>query len=103
VARFELVSLIGLISRPEAYAGRVVTAIGYVSLADMDSALYLTELDCQNKITKNAIWLEPPFPPEAPKVHLSYGIVVGTVVPSLGRLGLYSGCITTLTRVGAWR
>ncbi len=102
MSTFDFVSLVGLIARPEAYEGRTVTVVGYVVAAGGSSgaAIYLSELDQQNGVTKNALWLDCE-PGQAS--NEGYCIVEGAFSHFLGPSRSYSGSLNTITRIQEWR
>lgn len=53
-------SLAAVLSRPEAFEGRMVTLRGYVSLGKDGDALYLSEDDYRWAVTANGVWLHLP-------------------------------------------
>jgi hypothetical protein len=103
-------SLLELITRPEIYDGRRVRVIGWVNLAPEDTALYLSQADWENGLTRSAVWVNPPpnfkidLGPTGTQPNRRYVIVEGTFMARRrGHLDRYSGALEAVTRLDQWR
>jgi len=103
-------SLVELITRPEIYDGRRVRVVGWMNLAIGDSALYLSQNDWENGLTRSAVWIDPPpnflidRGPTGPQPNRRYVIVEGTFKATRrGHLDRYSGALEAVTRLDQWR
>lgn len=103
-------SLLELITRPEIYDGRRVRVIGWVDFAFENTALYLSQSDSENGLTRNAVWVDPPpgfgndWGPTRPQPNRRYVIMEGTFrAKRRGHLNLFSGALENVTRLEQWR
>jgi len=76
-------SLVKLITRPEIYDGRRVRVVGWLNFEIEDSALYLSQTDSENGLTRSTVWIDPPpnfasaRGPTGPQPNRRYVIVEG--------------------------
>jgi len=103
-------SLVELITRPEIYDGRRVRVVGWMNLAIEDSALYLSQTDWENGLTRSAVWIDPPpnflidRGPTGPQPNRRYVIVEGIFkARRRGHMDRYSGALEAVTRLDQWR
>ena len=97
-------SLIKLIAGSDELRGQSVRVIGYSVLRFESRALYVTEADYRNAVTKNALWLQFEIQPEPAKFDECYVLVEGIFDPeNRGHLQLYSGAIRDVSRIQVWR
>lgn len=101
------VSLINLIATPERYNGKLVRIIGYLNLEFEGNALYLHKEDYDSSILKNGIWVDLPRKEAIEKTKefsKHYVIIEGIFdMNDTGHMGLFSGSIIKITRLGLWR
>jgi len=105
VQEVEHVSLINLIATPKAFDGKRIRVVGFVRIEFEGNAIYLHADDLRNGNTKNGLWLDLPRPlSRTTKVNDQYAIVEGVFsMEDQGHFGLWSGAITQITRLDAWR
>jgi len=103
-------SLVELITRPEIYDGRRVRVVGWLNFEIEDSALYLSQTDSENGLTRSAVWIDPPpnfasaRGPTGPQPNRRYVIVEGTFnARRRGHMDRYSGALEAVTRLDQWR
>jgi hypothetical protein len=106
-------SLIELIARPELYDGKRVRVIGFVNFEFEGNALYVSQEDWRQMITRNGVWVDP-------ELALPTGIERDTTSPYYrpnrryvllegkfhggrgGHFGMWSGSIDSVSRIQAW-
>ena len=105
------VSLVALLANPEKYDGKLVGVYGYLHKKFEDSALYLSKMDGDFLIGKNALWVnygkkvgwQPNSKTEIKSVKYfdcRHVLVVGQFdTQSRGHLGSYSGALKNVERV----
>jgi hypothetical protein len=91
------VSLIPVIVNPKSYDGREIRFVGFLRVSFEGSAVYLSQADGENYLTKNAISLENPTACSDRAKDGSYVMISGQFVADNGPRGLFSG---TLRQVG---
>ena len=97
------ISLIELIQSPYQFSGRHVRVVGFASMKFEGVALYVSEQDYRNAITKNAVWLDTELTPQARDLHEKYVMVEGVLDPSKkGHLNLYSSTLMQVNRLDLW-
>jgi hypothetical protein len=93
------VSILALIANPRDFDGKYVRVVGYVVSQIEMWAVFSSEADCRNGVTKNGIWLDTYDTPYA-HVNEAYAVVEGTFdATSLGHLGMWSGTIREISRL----
>jgi hypothetical protein len=97
----ETVSLIRLVSNPEAFEGKAVRVEGILRVEFEGDALFLSEADLRHRISKNGIWIDIPekWLPQLEKLSGHYVLVEGVFATGTGHMGAYSGTINELNRV----
>jgi hypothetical protein len=99
-------SLIALIATPERYDGKPIRVAGFANLEFEGNALYVTELDFQRALLRNAVWLDVPDSlthSDSVGTHRGYYIVEGRFrAGQHGHMGLFSGAIDSVTRFDRW-
>lgn len=96
------VSIIRLIADPAAYDGKHIRVIGFVSVEFERTAVYLNQIDHNNFISKNAVWLDIAKGDQRnyQAVDQKYAIVEGTFDAKYnGHLGGFSGSIKNIKRL----
>ncbi len=97
-------STIRLIADPERYHGESVRVVGFLSQSFEVCGLFVSESDHVHAVTKNAIWLELATSSDTERLNHSYVVVEGFFdAHSHGHLGMWSGTIRDISRVGKWR
>jgi hypothetical protein len=101
------VSLVRLIATPQAFDGKYVQVMGFVSIEHEGTAIYLHRDDWQHMVTKNGIWLVvsdiPSKDSPEEKVNERYALIEGRFVASNhGHRDLWSGAIEKVTRMIPW-
>jgi len=105
VDQWEEVSLIQLISAPQAYEGKKVLVIGFVNLEFEGNAVYLSEGDYKHRISKNGLWIDAndDIWNNAEKFNKHYCLIVGVVDSAhKGHMNSFSGGIKNITRFELW-
>lgn len=95
------VSVVQLIANPQAYDGKYVRVIGFVSLAFEGTAVYLHQDDYKFGIFKNALWLDIAKADRRGYMEydLKYVLVEGTFdAKETGHRGGFSGGIKNIER-----
>lgn len=99
-------SLIALIATPERYDSKPVRVMGFATLEFEGNALYVTELDFQRALVRNAVWLDVPdslIHSQSRSTVKGYYIIEGRFRAALhGHMGLFSGAIDSVTRFDPW-
>ena len=101
----ELVSLIQLISTPQAFDGAVVQVVGFLRIEFEGNALYLHKDDFEQRISKNSVWvsLDAKSQDTAAKLNMQYVILVGTFdARNKGHMSLQSGALLHIEQISAW-
>jgi hypothetical protein len=100
------VSIIQLISNPEKFDGKCVRLIGFVHLEFEGDAMYLHEVDYENRLTKNGLWLEISedfYGKDKQKYTHKYVLVEGIFsANNEGYMNLFSGAIENIKRFEVW-
>ena len=103
MAEILFVSLIHILQNPGEYDGKPVRVVGYAALRFEAQALYVSEQDARNAVTKNALWLAVDLTDAVRKLNDHFVIVEGVFAKDeLGHLRLYSGTIKQVTRLELW-
>ena len=104
VTKVPLASLLSIIANPERFHGKTVDIVGFVAIEFESSAIYLSEIDRKQGITKNGRWISRAKgidPSE--KCNFRYCLIRGTFnARSGGHMGHYSGSIEALEKVLPW-
>lgn len=91
-------SMVALIADPQKYNNRRIRTRGYVSLEFENTALYLSENDAKNYLSKNAIWLSSEVM-DRHELQGRYAVVEGVFDSTKrGHLGQFSGTIRDIVR-----
>ena len=102
----EDVSMIQLISNPQAYDNKRVRITGFLHLEFEGNSIYLHSEDFRYALTKNALWIDVPkdmTQAQTKIVNDQYVICTGTFVASRrGHMGMNSGEIADVTRLQVW-
>jgi len=94
------VSIIQLISKPEAYDGKRVSITGFVRFEFEGNSIYLHEEDYRNGLYKNGMWLSME---ERKELNNRYALIEGSFnAGNKGHLGLWSGSIENVSRAIPW-
>lgn len=97
-------SLISMLATPERFHGKTVRVFGYLNLAFEGNAIYLHKEDLEHGLYKNGFWVRVPEHLRSEEVNHSYVLLEGRFdMTSHGHMGLWSGTITDITRLEAWR
>ena len=98
------VSMIQLIATPEKYDKQHIRVIGYLLLEFERTVIYLSSLDYENSISKNALQLKDLDLKKYSKENKSYVLIEGIFnFKTYGRRGLlYSGSIEKVNRLMKW-
>src|SRR5690349_13277932 len=97
------VSLIHILQQPDLYAGKNVRVVGVARVGMEAMALYVSEDDLRNAVTKNALWLALDRVKADTTLNGKYVIVEGVFDPdNKGHLRMYSGAIVNVTRMELW-
>ena len=98
-----------LIARPEAFDAKRVRVIGFVNFEFEGNALYLHQVDWEQSIARNGVWIDPPAGFESDsgtansRPNRQYVIVEAVFRAGLGgHFGMWSGTLTDITRLDAW-
>lgn len=103
MSEIELVSLIRLIQVPEKYHGKEVRVVGFGAVEFEHQALYVSLDDLRHAVTKNGLWLDIPVSKEAQKLNGKCLLVEATFdMGRRGHLGMFSGCLSDVTRAVIW-
>ena len=103
MAEILFVSLIHILQNPDLYDGKPVRVVGYAAVRFEAQALYVSEQDARNAVTKNALWLDVQVTEPMRKLNDKFVLVEGVFSKSeLGHLRMYSGTIKQVTRLEAW-
>jgi len=102
-------SLITLIARPELYDGKVVRVIGFVRFEFEGNALYVSQLDYENAVPRNGLWIDPPDGFQSfdgaskAQPNTQYVLVEATFnAEKRGHMGMWSGTLEHVSRLQAW-
>jgi hypothetical protein len=102
----EDVSLIQLISNPQAYDGKTIRIIGFLHLEFEGDVIYLHNEDFRYGLTKNGLWINTPRDmTEMQKKAVSDHYVICTaqfVAKMHGHMGMNSGEVTNVSRLQVW-
>jgi len=93
------ISLIRLLANPDLYNQQVVRVQGFLELEFEGTALYLHREDCEQMLTRNALWLDVPSEIWERKYELTerYVQVTGVFRSELhGHMDLFGGAITRI-------
>lgn len=96
------VSLVQLIATPREFDQKRVIVEGYVVLRFEGQAIYLSEADAKDTITRNGLWLEVSDATYANRArfHKRWALVEGTFnARRRGHLDLFSGAIEGISRL----
>lgn len=94
-------STIALLANPEAYHGKLVRVVGFISIEKEGTAIYFHKEDRAFSIRKNAfaLHLRKEDYANAIKINGKYALVDGVFDVNTGHMGLYSGSIHSVIRV----
>ena len=96
----QAVSIVQLISNPDAYTGKLVRVFGFVRFEMEGSAIYLHEEDYKQGLYKNGLWLTMN---EQKELDQKYALVEGVFnAQNHGHMGLWSGSIEKVSRSLMW-
>jgi hypothetical protein len=96
----QAVSIIQLISSPDAYDGKLVQVFGFVRFEFEGSAIYLHQEDYKQGLYKNSLWLSMG---EQKELDQKYALIEGIFnARNHGHLGLCSGSIEKVSRSMPW-
>ena len=100
-SRQEHISIISLIANPDRYDGKKVLIRGFVVIEFEGDAIYLSETDYRQMLSKNAIAIDTGTRlADLKKMSGRYITLEGVFNASnLGHLGLFSGTIINITRI----
>lgn len=96
------ISIIRLIADPATYDGKYIRVIGFVSVEFERTAVYLSQIDHNNFISKNAVWLDIAKGDQRnyKNIDQKYAIVEGTFDAKYnGHLDGFSGSIKKIKRL----
>ncbi len=98
------VSILQLIVTPEKFDGKSVRLIAFCSTAFEYQGLFLSKDDCEQGITKNAVWVElrESDKKRSSEIDRRYVVVEGVFTKDKGQLSMYSGTIHRITRLDFW-
>lgn len=100
------VSVLQLIANPQPFDGKRVRFIGFLRLEFEGDAIYLHREDYEHRISRNALWINPPHDmtkQQQQGVNMHYVICSGLFEASKhGHMGLFAGEITDITRLESW-
>jgi hypothetical protein len=103
MAEILFVSLIHIIQQPDLYSGKPVRVVGVARVGMEATALYVSQDDLRNAVTKNALWLTLDPVKADTTLNGKYVIVEGVFDPNnKGHLRMYSGAITEVKRMELW-
>jgi hypothetical protein len=89
-----------LIQDPDQYDGKQVKVVGFCSHKFESSALYVSQADFRNAVTKNAVWLSFGRLDRSLEMHGKQVSVEGTFdMTDHGHGELYSGAIKNVTKI----
>lgn len=90
----EYVSIVNLLAAPDKYQGKSVQVKGWVVFGVEHQAVYLTESDAKNAISKNALWISIDCPEQIEKTFAELYSLSGIFDKDfLGNGDLFSGSI----------
>lgn len=96
------VSIIELIANPQAYNGRFIRVVGFVSIKFEGTAIYLHQDDYRYGIFRNGLWLTVSKSNliDCKGCHERYAIIEGTFdAQNTGHFGVYNGGIKDIQRL----
>jgi hypothetical protein len=97
------VSILQLIATPTAYHGKRVRLIGFCNLEFEGNGLYLHREDLEQRIHRNALWLDVEGTPKQRELSGHYVLVEATFdAEDHGHMSLFSGSLTGVSRMQRW-
>jgi len=97
------VSIVELIANSEKYQDEKIRVVGFLKVGFEAQALYLSEADYENAVTKNALWVSFDKRGEYKKFNQQYVLIEGIFdAKSKGHLKMYSATIREVDRVILW-
>jgi len=93
------ISLVRLLADPEPYDEKIVRVRGFLDLEFEGTALYLHREDCEQMLSKNALWLHVTAEIWEREYELTerYVLVIGVFrAHNHGHMNLFSGAITNI-------
>ena len=99
----ENVSLIQLIATPEKFDGHLVAVCGYMDMGREGDLLYLHQVDSENAVLSNAVWVRRTETMNKSLLNHRYVIVIGVFKVSYKeQLGSPPNGITDVKEVRIW-
>ena len=100
--RAEYLSIVALLHTPNVHQGKLIRVVGFASLGFEGNGLFLSAVDLDNGISKNALWLEiQPHVYDA--LDRSYVLVEGTFDGhNKGHLQMWSGSVVNVALIESW-
>jgi hypothetical protein len=96
-------SLIHVVRHPDRYRSKGVAFIGFCRVEPDGQALFVSELDEQANVAKNAVWVRASNPQEIRQLHQKYVLVEGTFnAEDHGARGVYAGSLDHVSRFVKW-
>lgn len=93
-------SFVQLLARPQRFHGKEIQVIGYMTLRQEDTALYLTEELARHGGSQDAIWLDLKSPPEFTS---GWVLVQGRFnAERHGHFAMYGGALEEIVRIERW-
>jgi len=93
-------SFVQLLARPQRFHGKEVQVIGYMTLRQEDTALYLTEELARHGGSQDAIWLDLS---SAPDFTSGWVLVQGRFnAERHGHFAMYAGSLEEIVRIERW-
>jgi hypothetical protein len=97
------VSILQLIAAPTAYHGKRVRLIGFCNLEFEGNSLYLHREDFEQRIHRNALWLDVEGTAKQRELSGYYVLVEATFdADDHGHMDLFSGALTGVSRMQRW-